>query len=187
MSTLKHVLGAVLLITLAALATPLAQARPDSSFRISEIRIDHPGTDVDEYFELAGTPGESLAGLTYIVIGDSSGGSGCIEASIDLTGYLIQLFDKVLEPLGFTLGTPREAERRGSHVSLRHTQGYRISQAMIEEMNVIPDFREPDNIRLGLAPLYTTYEDVWTTVERLRLIMMDELYMKYSDERADVR
>ena len=56
---------------------------------INEIRIDQPGADTDEYFELAGTPGTSLDGLSYIVIGDGAGGSGVIEAAIDLNGLAI--------------------------------------------------------------------------------------------------
>jgi len=56
---------------------------------INEIRVDQVSTDNDEYFELAGSPGESLDGLTYIVIGDGTGGSGVIEAVVDLTGYAI--------------------------------------------------------------------------------------------------
>jgi len=89
------------------------------------------------------------------------------KKSIELTNYLIDLFDQRLENLGFSLGTPREAEQRGSHVSLRHPDGYRINRALIEEMNVIPDFREPDNIRLGLTPLYTSYLDVWESIDRI--------------------
>ncbi|MFO0829704.1 MAG: hypothetical protein U0572_16305 [Phycisphaerales bacterium] len=57
--------------------------------RISEIRIDQAGTDNDEYFELSGTPGTSLNGYTYIVIGDGTGGSGVIEAVISLNGFSI--------------------------------------------------------------------------------------------------
>lgn len=56
---------------------------------INEIRIDQPGADTDEYFELAGSPGTSLDGLSYIVIGDGTGGSGVIEAVIDLSGLAI--------------------------------------------------------------------------------------------------
>ena len=52
---------------------------------INEIRIDQPGTDNDEYFELAGTPNESLSDMTYLVIGDGSTGSGTIEAVVNLT------------------------------------------------------------------------------------------------------
>lgn len=56
---------------------------------INEIRVDQASTDNDEYFELLGAPGESLNGLTYITIGDGSGGSGVVEAVVDLTGYAI--------------------------------------------------------------------------------------------------
>ena len=57
---------------------------------INEIRIDQPSTDNDEYFELAGTPGESLDGLWFLSVGDGTGGSGVIETAVDLTGYVIQ-------------------------------------------------------------------------------------------------
>jgi hypothetical protein len=56
---------------------------------ISEIRVDQPGPDDDEFFELQGAPGESLDGLTYLVIGDGAGGSGQIEAVISLSGHSI--------------------------------------------------------------------------------------------------
>ncbi|MCZ6653758.1 MAG: lamin tail domain-containing protein [Planctomycetota bacterium] len=59
---------------------------PESTVIINEVRIDMPGTDLDEYFELAGGLNESLASLTYIVIGDGTGGSGVIEAVVDLDG-----------------------------------------------------------------------------------------------------
>jgi len=56
---------------------------------LNEIRIDQVADDVDEYFELAGSPGESLAGYWYVVIGDGLQGSGVVEAVIDLSGYTI--------------------------------------------------------------------------------------------------
>ena len=73
-----------------------------------------------------------------------------------------------LEPLGFTLGSPREAAIRGSHVSLRHPDAWPICKALIERANVVPDFRGPDAIRLGVAPLYTSHADVWDALDRLR-------------------
>lgn len=57
--------------------------------RINEVRTDHGGADTEEYFELAGTPGTDLTGLTYITIGDGAGGSGVIENVTDLTGLAI--------------------------------------------------------------------------------------------------
>jgi kynureninase len=106
--------------------------------------------------------------------------------SILLTEYLIYLADTILAPLGFTLGSPRNSDRRGSHVSLRHPEGYRINRALIEEMNVIPDFREPDNLRLGLAPLYTSFAEVWEGVERIRQVAAEKRYEKFTRERLAV-
>ncbi len=56
---------------------------------INEVRIDHSGSDVSEYFELFGTSGESLGGLWYLVIGDGAGGSGVLEAVVDLASMSI--------------------------------------------------------------------------------------------------
>jgi kynureninase len=88
--------------------------------------------------------------------------------------------------LGFSLGSPRDPNLRGSHVSIRHPEGYRINRALIEEMNLIPDFRDPDNLRLGLAPLYTTFEEVWEGVDRIRRVMEERRYEKYPTQRLTV-
>lgn len=61
--------------------------------------------------------------------------------------------------------TPREADKRGSHISFRHPHAFEICQALIES-GVVGDFRAPDVIRFGLTPLYLRFEDVWTAVER---------------------
>ncbi|UCC64639.1 MAG: kynureninase [Anaerolineae bacterium] len=106
--------------------------------------------------------------------------------SVRLTSYLTYLADSILAPLGFTLGSPRDPARRGSHVSVRHPEGYRINRALIEEMGVLPDFREPDNIRLGLAPLYTSFADAWEAVERIRRAVAEERYLCYPAERLTV-
>ncbi|HKB16248.1 MAG TPA: hypothetical protein VKF62_09280 [Planctomycetota bacterium] len=74
----------------ACLALATAGASPLSAqVVINEIRIDQAGTDNDEFFELAGPPGASLDGLTYIVIGDGSAGSGVIEEATSLDGLEI--------------------------------------------------------------------------------------------------
>jgi kynureninase len=108
------------------------------------------------------------------------------EKSVRLSEYLIWLIDQQLVQLGFELNSPREPEQRGSHVSLSHPEGWRINQALIEEMNVIPDFRAPDNIRLGIAPLYTRYVDVFNLVERIEKVVQDGLYKKYPQQMTTV-
>jgi kynureninase len=105
------------------------------------------------------------------------------EKSIALTEYAISLFEARLAGLGFALGSPRDSARRGSHISLRHPEGYRINRALIEEMSVIPDFREPDNLRLGFSPLYVRFLDVWTAIDRLERVVRERLFEKYPRQR----
>ena len=106
--------------------------------------------------------------------------------SIQMSEYFIYLFDNFLAPLGFSLGAPRTSSQRGSHVSIRHPEGYRINRTLIEAMNVIPDFRAPDNLRLGFAPLYTTYSEIWEAVDRLRCVVQEKRYLKYPSARQMV-
>lgn len=108
------------------------------------------------------------------------------EKSTALTQYAIELCDARLSPLGFALGSPRDPRRRGSHVSLRHAEGYRISRALIEEMSVIPDYREPDNIRMGFAPLYVSFLDVWEGIDRLQRVVAEKRFEKYPVQRLTV-
>ncbi len=86
--------------------------------------------------------------------------------SMSLTALLVDLFDARLAPLGFELGTPRDPDRRGGHVSVRHHEAAAISERLIAAHRVVPDFRPPDTIRLGPAPLYTSHVDVWDAVDR---------------------
>ena len=106
--------------------------------------------------------------------------------SVLMTDYASYLTDHLLSPLGFTLGSPRDSARRGSHISIRHNEGYRINRALIDEMNVIPDFREPDNIRLGFAPLYISFTDVWEGFDRIRKVVEEKRYEKYPKQRLVV-
>lgn len=117
-----------------------------------------------------------------------------LEAGIDrirrksrlLTGYLTYLVDSVLTREGFSLGSPREPERRGSHISIRHPEGFRITRALTQEFGVIPDFREPDNIRLGLSPLTTSFSEVWHAVDRLRLVVAEGHHLQVPTVRHAV-
>jgi kynureninase len=75
----------------------------------------------------------------------------------------------------FELGSPIDDDQRGSQVSLIHSQGYAIVQALIER-NIVGDFRAPDNLRFGFTPLYLKYVDLWDTVEALADIMANDLW-----------
>lgn len=87
-----------------------------------------------------------------------------------LTALAVDLHDEWLAPLGFTLGTPRDPARRGSHVSVRRDDAAELCRRLIEEARVVPDFRPPNSIRLGFAPAYTRFVDIWDGMDRLRVL-----------------
>jgi kynureninase len=91
--------------------------------------------------------------------------------SVALCDLIVALHDAWLAPLGFELGSPRDAVQRGSHVALCHSDAWPICRALIERAAVVPDFRGPDAIRLGVAPLYTGFADVWDALDRLRALV----------------
>jgi kynureninase len=99
--------------------------------------------------------------------------------SIAQTDYLTQLWNSQLAPRGYLLNSPRDPARRGSHISLGHAHGWAIDQVLIEECNVLPDFRAPNNIRLGIAPLYTTYTEIFQAVQCMVQAVDQGLYQKY--------
>lgn len=115
-----------------------------------------------------------------------AGMEGLRAKSVQQTEYFIALWEKQLAPLGFTLNSPREAALRGSHISLGHPDGWRIDQALIHDMNVLPDFRKPDNIRFGITPLYTSFMEIFTAVERLQQVITERLYEKYAQAEGYV-
>lgn len=108
------------------------------------------------------------------------------EVSVSLTSFLVEQADEHLTGLGFTLASPRDPERRGSHVSLAHPEGWPITRALIEEAAVLPDFRAPDNLRLGIAPLYISHVDVHTAVQRIARVVRAGLHEQHRGQRAAV-
>lgn len=89
------------------------------------------------------------------------------DKGVALTSFLIDLHDAWLAELGFRVGSPRDSATRGSHVSLRHPEARKLCAALIER-GVIPDFRTPDRLRFGPAPITTRFVDVWDAMDRLR-------------------
>lgn len=90
-----------------------------------------------------------------------------------LTEMMIALSDEWLVPHGFSLASPRAATRRGSHVTLRHPRAKEFVRSLIAQ-GVTPDFRPPDMIRFGPAPLYTRFVDAWDALHRLSTITKEQ-------------
>jgi kynureninase len=118
---------------------------------------------------LAGTP-PVLAMLpvgTGVEVLAEAGVARLRAKAVALTELMVALWEAWLVPLGFALASPRDPARRGAHVALAHPDAYRVSRALIAG-GVVPDFRPPDLLRLGPAPAYTRFVDVWDGMDRLR-------------------
>ena len=111
---------------------------------------------------LTGSPSPLLLGCV------EEGVSLVVEAGITairakselLTAYATQLAQAWLLPLGVRLGSPTEPKHRGSHIIVHHPDAAALCQALVDR-GVIPDFRQPDGIRIGLSPLTTRFTDVY--------------------------
>jgi kynureninase len=97
------------------------------------------------------------------------------EKSLSLSEHFIKLMEPLCEKYGFELATPLEPSQRGSQVSYKHSEGYAIMQALIHQ-NIIGDFRAPEILRFGFAPLYVQFIDLWNTVQALDTIMRNETW-----------
>jgi len=116
------------------------------------------------------------------------------EASIDVieakcatgTEMMIALYDAWLKELGFELNTSRVPSERGGHISLVHPEAKRISIALRKFANVIPDYREPNSIRVAISPLPTSYVEIWDGFARLRDLTSTRQYEKVSTKDVKV-
>jgi kynureninase len=136
---------------------------------------------------LVGTP--PVPGLVAVLEGARLTAEAGIDAvaakSRSLTGYAVELADEWLAPHGFRLASPRDADRRGAHVALQHPRAWQLCQAL-KDARVIPDFRTPDRLRLGFAPLYTRHVDVYEGLARLRDIVSTGTHLAYPESRTRV-
>ena len=131
----------------------------------------------------------SLIGLRCIKSAFSmieEAGIGAISEKAAIgTEMMIQLYDAWLADLGFTLLTSRNPQERGGHISLGHPDAARICVALREFADVIPDYRTPNSIRLAIAPLPTSYVEVWDGFARIRDLVASRQYEKI--EKTDSR
>jgi kynureninase len=92
------------------------------------------------------------------------------QKSVNLCETFIHFVEQECAGFGFELASPRDPKLRGSHVSFRHPSGFPIMQALIKK-GVIGDYRAPEILRFGIAPVYNSYRDVWVAATHLREIM----------------
>lgn len=118
---------------------------------------------------LIGTP--SILALTAAQEGIALSAEAGIEAihakAMALTGFALDLCDR----FGLRSCTPREAHRRGGHVSVVHPDARELCRRLISECGVVPDFREPDIVRLGMSPLTTRFVDVFDGIAAIAALI----------------
>lgn len=104
--------------------------------------------------------------------------------------YLSTLIKGELLPLGYALESSEEASERGAHITISHEESWHICQCLLipkgDRLTIIPDFRPNRFIRLGIAPLYTRYEDLWETVCRLKEIVLENEYEPHDGNQPTV-
>jgi len=141
---------------------------------------------------LTGTPPVvSAAGLSPALSMILDAGVGPVrEKSMAQTGYASSLAQQWLYEEGMRTGSPERPEQRGSHITLKHPEAYRISKALGDpaagDFVVIPDFREPDNLRFGFSPLYTSYQEIYHAMRKVKDILTGKLYLNYPLSRDPV-
>ena len=164
----------------------------------SELRVPIQGWFAqDDQFSMGPffEPNRQIRG--YQIASPSIMGLRCVQASFKMieeagiqaiahkaavgTDMMIELFDAWLAPLGFTLLTPRDANKRGGHITIGHPEAKRIAAALRKFANVVPDFRTPNGIRLAIAPLPTSYVEVYDGFKRIKESVERQDYLKIQD------
>ncbi|HEY6686200.1 MAG TPA: aminotransferase class V-fold PLP-dependent enzyme [Propionibacteriaceae bacterium] len=111
---------------------------------------------------LSGTPSiiGMLAMQDMLALIEQAGLEAIHAKSTALTEFAIQFSDELLRPLGVQLASPRDPARRGSHVTMEHPE-FGVATPRLWELGVIPDFRPPNGLRIGLSPLSTSFSEVY--------------------------
>ncbi|HLQ72260.1 MAG TPA: kynureninase [Bacillota bacterium] len=105
------------------------------------------------------------------------------KKSLQLTAYMMELIDAELAGHGFKIANPLNDAERGGHIFLEHPEAARICKALKKD-GVIPDFRNPNGIRLAPVALYNTFTEVWQSIKILKTIMEEERYKAFENKRG---
>jgi kynureninase len=121
---------------------------------------------------LSGTPSIMcvLAMQDMLALIEQAGLVAIRAKSVALTEFAIQVSDQLLGPLGVQVGSPRDSAVRGSHITLEHPE-FRAVTARLWTLGVIPDFRPPDGLRIGLSPLSTSFSEVYRGLVAVREVL----------------
>ena len=123
---------------------------------------------------LSGTPPilGMLALQDMLALIEEAGIGAVRDKSVALTSYAVEVADELLAPLEVVLASPRDPDLRGGHVTLNHPLMREVT-AVLWERDVIPDYRDPGGLRIGLSPLSTAFAEVRAGLESVRDVLVD--------------
>ena len=129
-----------------------------------------PATGIRRF--LSGTPAiiGMLALQDMLELVDDAGIDNIRFKSKAITTFAVAVADELLAPLDVTVGSPRDPGHRGGHVTLNHPL-MREATAALWQRDVIPDYRDPHGLRVGLSPLSTSYAEVQAGLESVRDVL----------------
>jgi kynureninase len=129
-----------------------------------------PATGIRRF--LSGTPAivGMLALEDMVDLVDEVGLAAIRAKSVGLTEHAVEVSVELLAPVGVVLGSPLDPDRRGGHITLNHPL-MREATAVLWERDVIPDYRDPHGLRIGLSPLSTSYAEVRAGLEAVREVL----------------
>jgi kynureninase len=121
---------------------------------------------------LSGTPAVvgMLAIQDMVALIEEAGIDAVRKKSEQLTSYVVTLADEHLAPYGVTVASPRDPAQRGGHVTLQHPR-MREVVAELWQRDVIPDYRDPGGLRVGLSPLSTSYDEVERGIDQVKAVL----------------
>jgi kynureninase len=121
---------------------------------------------------LSGSPAVvgMLAIQDMVALIDEAGIDAVRKKSEQVTSYAVELADERLATYGVTLASPRDPARRGGHVTLRHPRMQEVVKTLWTR-DVLPDYRDPGGLRIGLSPLSTSYDEVERGVDEVAVVL----------------
>lgn len=153
-------------------------------FQFSTQYMPHPSID---RFMVGTPPVLSLAAIEPGVDLVLEAGMEWIRnRSVELSQMLIDLIDERLLQHGYQLISPRTPAARGSQISIAHEKAWQITQDLIESFHIVPDFREPDTIRIGISPLYNDFTELEKAVVALESSVVNQTFLRFSPTKGGV-
>ena len=153
----------------------------DKATQFDMAHVFHPAADAGAW-QISSNPQLSAAPLrASLAMFREAGIDRVREKSLKITAFLMELIEAIAN-FGYSIGNPREPERRGGHVAVEHEEAARICKCL-KSRNVVPDFRMPNVVRLAPIALYNGFQEAWQVARHLQEIAETRAYERFPPGR----